>query len=736
MGPVSEQDLLGYLRGYGFDYPSLRTAYDAEPAATLEKLYDASYSRAAGFTPEIVDFAVERVAASPKSVFWILHNLAAHAPERARPLMDLYARLFPRFPGPAIDALFYVAANDPELLRAAHVDLVCAHAPASACEAFRTLQYVLVKRPELVRQETVEAVVRHLSHQVNQAFTFIREVLKLRPEFTPTCTVALFECVLLEPHFYVKREMLQDILAVATRAHVKTGLERELKKPVAAGTRGARVLMALLFRQESRSLQRVLLEALDHAAQWPPLWRFLVFLVDQSDPKRVSTAAAEEFLEGAYRLAFLVSPHEYQELLVSKLDLEQAGPAPFPPKAAFLGEDPGLAALHARARALAARFGASLRLTPLRALGERTARLSREREALESARTTRRLRRKKSLDEQLARRELTPEERRKLGREVADALRAEIVEISRTALRAATMDAYRSAARRVFGREVDLSKLDPAILPAFHYFERIPGFPNNRKYLARLLQDRVEGRPHEWMRTEPAAERWAARVREARPGARLDRWRAAYSRDYGYRAEEAAREKRARVERDLEQTRGLFRELEVEGMEQASFDQLRDKFHEVRAKAKKPDVVEEIADNLERLRIALQSDDSDYEGKIRLEVETDPFRVLFMGEYGFASCLSIRGVNVWSAVSNAIDVDKAVVWARDAGGQIVGRRLFALTPQGVVSYRTYVNRHGLALDPLFDDFHGKLAEHCGVPVAHRAKSGPLLSDDWYDDGAL
>ena len=97
-------------------------------------------------------------------------------------------------------------------------------------------------------------------------------------------------------------------------------------------------------------------------------------------------------------------------------------------------------------------------------------------------------------------------------------------------------------------------------------------------------------------------------------------------------------------------------------------------------------IVEEIANNLERIRIATQQEDeSDYEGKIPLEVETDPFDMLFMGEYGFASCLSLRGSNAWSAVSNAIDIDKAIVWARDPAGNIVGRRLIALTPDGLVS---------------------------------------------------
>jgi hypothetical protein len=740
---MSERQLLDvYFRKYDFDPPSLEDAFRADPARTMERLYAASYGHPLWFTPELLDLVADRFDAGPKEAFWIFHNVAAGDGGRARPMMDLFARHFPRSPAAAQDALFYVAANDPHLLRPDLVDLACAHIPADACRAFLTLQHVLAKRPELVRKETVEAVVGHLDRQVNQAFYFIREVVKARPEFVPICTLALFECVLAEPHFYTKREMMQDVLAIAHHSHVKTELERALREPPSSGTRRARVLMALLFRQKTRALQRVLLEALDHAAKWPPVWEFLVFLIDQSDPKAVSTAAAEEFLEGAYRLSFLVTPPEYQRLLVGRLDLKDAPRAAFPPKAKFLEDDAALADLFGRVSALAGRFGVALRLTPLRAFAERTARLERERRRLESAQTTRRLRRRRSLEEQIARRDPTAAERRKLAKELADALRAESVEITRAAIRAAMRDAYAAAARHVLGREADLSRVDPGVLPAFLYYERLGRMPLNKKYLARLIEDRIEGRPHDWMRTEPPAAAWAERVKAAQPGARLERWRAPFTREFGYRAADAAREKQRRVERDLAQTRELFARLEVdkkedlEGLERAGYEDLRAKYLELRARAKPPDVLEEIAQNLERVRIAMQMPDSDYEGRIRLDVETDPFQVLFMGEYGFASCLSIRGSNVWSAVSNAVDIDKAVVWARDGAGNIVGRRLIALTPEGVVSYRTYTNRHGLALDGFFEEFLEAYAAHCGTRVTRHGRPGPLLSDDWYDDGAI
>ena len=737
---MSEQALLEYLRGYQVDHPSLDAAFQANPALTLEKLCDASYHHQEWFTTPVLDAVLARFAADPGRGFWILHNLAAQDESRSRRLMDHYATQFSLHPDPAIDAIFYVATNNPHLLRQDLVDLTAAHISANGSMAFQTFQYVLAKRPELITKPVVEAVVRNLGAQANQAFFFIRELLKLRAEFTPLCTLALFECVFREPQPYTRREMLSDIVAIAGRSHIQTGLESALREPATHGSRVARVLMAVLFRQSSRALQRVLLEALDNAARWTPIWEFLLFLIEASDPKQISTAAAERFLEGSYRLQQIVTPYEFEQLLVDKLDLRDPPPKPFPPEASFLNDEPSLAALHATASMMAERFGVPLKIAPLDQFRDRAATTEQERKAILAANTTRRRRRRESLEARLAgwkRGDVEPRERRALAKKVVDALRAQAAEIAQRAIDAAAKDAYRAAVKHVLGRDLDLEKIETGVLPAFLYYGRLGRMPNNRKYLARLIEDRIEGRPHGWMRTEPPAAAWAESVTKEFPDVKLDRWRAEFRKEFAYRPEAAAKEKKRRIDSDLEQTRRLFARLEVEGMENADFQTLRDKFAEIVPTAKDGAVVEEIGNNLERIRIALQQEDeSDYEGKIVLEVETDPFHVLFMGEYGFASCLSLRGSNVWSAVSNAIDIDKAVVWARDPSGNIVGRRLIALTPQGLVSYRTYTNRHGLSLDGFFEKFLDAYAEHCGTKVTHKVSPGPLLSDAWYDDGAI
>ncbi len=766
---MSEARLLEYLAGYHIRCRSLAEAIDSEPDRTFEILSSAAYSNSQWFTDDVVAVLLGRFDLSPRSVFSVLHAIAASQRDRSPRMMDHFRDYFARHPSDAIDALYYVCTNDPALLRREHVALLCRNSPRNPYQAFSALQHVLLKRSELINQAVVDSVLTHLHRAVNQAFYFIREAVKLRPEFVPACTLALFECVLKEPHPFVKREMIKDIVSIATHSHVKTGLEKALRDPPGGGTAQARALMAILFRQRFRVRQRVLLDSLDLAASYPAIWDFMLFLLDRPDLKQTTSAAAEDFLETTYRLSLLVSKTEFEQIVANRLDLREPRPVEFPEDVSFLGKDPDLLMLYRRVSMLATRLGTDLELTPVDFFRGRMAATQRERDALVKVRgdaTTRRRRKLDARSAELARRadrwndstyrkaftdagteaKLDDDarhalhvERKELAKKVADALHALAPQMTLAAIKAATMDSFRAAVRHVLGREYDLARIDVAVLPSFMYYERIAKFPKNRRYLARLIEDRLQGLPHDWMWTEPPVLEWRERVKAKHAAIRFDRWRVSYRREFSYHGANIEREKQQRIEHDLAQTRALFERIKIDVAGHAGYDDLRREYLEIRNKPPKDAeavVLSEIETNLERIRLAQQSSDSDYEGKIILEVESDPFQVLFMGEYGFASCLSIRGSNVWSAVSNAVDVDKSVVWAKEPGGNIVGRRLIALAPEGIVSFRTYANRHGLALDGFFEKFLAEYAAHCGTVIAHGVKCGPLLSDQWYDDGAL
>jgi hypothetical protein len=732
------------------------------------------------FTDARLDAIEPRAVTGPEGWFKILHRIATEQPRRGKELIARYVRFLPSFPKAALEQAKYLAHNDPEVLRQELVDAVAQHAavnPYAACEIFSS---ALHKRPELLHERHVVASLDLVEGATNWAFGFFRDVLKMRPEFMPLATLALFDCVVSEPphRAWNRPEMIQGILTIAQASHVSTQLEKSLREPPGVGSRRARALMAILFRQRSRARQYVLFEALRFAStantyadhHWTPLWDFFLFLIDESSDDTVSTAAAERYLEGAFQLNYLMDRGADHEEFRLRFDVRNPPPVAWPACAACLGRDEALTGLYHRLSALASKLGTALELSPVEEFGRRMQSVEIELNAIEAKiaeadgkRRERLKERRKTLNRQVALwlqpaynaaladpakeaaltaegRELAARERRDLAKHVRDALRVELARMAVQAVDGSRVDLYRQKLTSLLGRPVDLSKVEPSILPSFLFFAHLGAMPNNRKYLARLLEDRIENRPHDWLWTEPAVIDWKKRVAGKLPGVKFEHWRAPLRKEVQYRPQDASNEKKRRIREDLTRVRELLASMEVEGVDGLGYEALVARVAEVRAKPPEKynaEAMEEIGHDLERVKIVMQTPESDYEGRIVLEVETDPFEILFMGEYGFASCLSLRGVNVWSAVSNAIDVDKGIVWAKESNGNVVGRRLIALTDRGLLSYRTYANRHGLSLDGMFRRFLDEYAERLGVPIAQGGEGpGPLLSDRWYDDGAI
>jgi hypothetical protein len=768
--------------------------FDANAEKAWEFFERAVQTEPGLFDDELLDTLSARVANDPSKLLTILRSRMDSDPDRVGQLMDRFVALVRRFPKEGIESVKYRFQGESlSLLRPELVRAVCEGFPTNAYPAYDLLRRCALRRPELIGRPEVEAALRNIRHATNWAFGFFQELLKLRPEFTGECTLALFECLAEEPvhRAFVRAEEMGAIMAISEAAHIKTGLEKALREPPRVGSRRARALMAIMFRQKLRARRHVLLEALRYAAEvvlwrkvpgqedsekFSPIWEFIFFIIDQAADDAISTAAAERFLEGAFQLRYLCETRAEHEDFLRKLDLGQPGREPFPECARFLEADRELAALYGLVRELGRRFGTEPRLAPLEAFERRGESARSELEVLERSpdgpgadRRRERIRHLKfqeacwadpgyqralrdaSLEAELPAeaRAFLRREKKDLAKHLRDVLRSEAIRIAVAAVEKSRMDLYRHRLKGVLGRDVDLERVEPKILPSFLWFQALGAHPKNARGLKRLIEDRLEGRSHDWLRTEPAARTWAERVRAGQPGIRLERWRAPFSRDVQYRPKDAIAEKRRRIKADLAQARALLEKAGATGIPSDRHEDLvtalggllatpTEETSRKEPPAKRPDpaLLEEIRMNLERVRLAELTPDSDFEGKVELSVESDPFEILFMGEYGFASCLSLRGSNAWSAVSNAIDIDKTIVWAREPGGNVVGRRLLALMPEGVVMFRTYTNRHGLALDRAFDEFVVAYAAHCGTAVAHGGHPGPLLSDRWYDDGAL
>ena len=94
-------------------------------------------------------------------------------------------------------------------------------------------------------------------------------------------------------------------------------------------------------------------------------------------------------------------------------------------------------------------------------------------------------------------------------------------------------------------------------------------------------------------------------------------------------------------------------------------------------------------DSIERILLRKKSRSVD---SVKIYRETDPLRVIMMGDWVDGSCLasysSIR--NSWSTIANACEVNKAVFYAEDEKGNIIGRVLMAIDEENrLVPFKVY-----------------------------------------------
>jgi hypothetical protein len=101
----------------------------------------------------------------------------------------------------------------------------------------------------------------------------------------------------------------------------------------------------------------------------------------------------------------------------------------------------------------------------------------------------------------------------------------------------------------------------------------------------------------------------------------------------------------------------------------------------------------------------------------------------------FETCLAPDGFNFFATVANAADINKRVLFARDAAGTIQGRCLLALDDEGrIVTFHVYAHADGAAMTAAVRGFVERLAAAMGTSVMARGEIRPLVATDWYDDG--
>ncbi len=736
---MSEQGILERFAYYDQPADSIEDAIAKYEVKGWERIQDCSYNQTEHFTPEIVDRIMAMFDQNPYVCFTMLHNIAVKYPDRRDDLLGMYMEYMPKGGPAAVEQVYYIIANDKEMVTKELIDTMMECAHEKPFTIIMNLQMLMARRPDLLEKYHVEWVRDNLSAGANQAFYFMRDISTEYPLWAHICVQALFACVLTFHNNAYKQDFLRDIVNIAHKSHMKKEIADALQKPVDGGHIGARALMTFIFRQKNRRRQVLYIEMMDRILDWTYVWDFFVFLLENPvSIKDVSTHVAESFLDGSYRLSYLLSNRQYRELLHDRLDFTDIEPRPWSDDLAFLNRD-GLPELRAKVETMAERVDdGTPELKCVASFVSRAEAMEKEIAALKAKiaeqedeqRKEQMQQRLSNLEIRLATVDDVPESvRTKLWKDTDQELRTILAGLVSRMLKSLKQDAIREASKRILGYETDMWDVDEAVYPALFLVEKVSGY--NYDYLKRLIEDKIKNEPSDWLWTEPPVEEWKENVKKAQPDVVLDNWRHEFKRSYTYKKKETEDEKDKRIKEELDDVRKRMRELEIEVEDGDGQPELLAKLQN--ANPENATAGQELKEDLERIRRYIRAPVSDFEGDVSLEIETDPFQYLFMGEYGFASCLSIQGTYFWSAVSNAIDVDKCIVWARDPYGNIIARRLLALVPSGMLSYRTYSNRQGLALQKYFNKFIREYAKHCRVNLTTKGKPGPLLSDEWYDD---
>lgn len=126
----------------------------------------------------------------------------------------------------------------------------------------------------------------------------------------------------------------------------------------------------------------------------------------------------------------------------------------------------------------------------------------------------------------------------------------------------------------------------------------------------------------------------------------------------------------------------------------------------------------------------------DVEGEpIRYCTEGNPVLASHMGSW-FGTCLALDdGFNRAAALTNAVEVNRHVVYGYDLSGNIVARKLIAISSSGgLLGYRTYahasVDVHDVNLSAICREFAGR----CGLRLDSTGRPASLTGHFWYDDG--
>ena len=119
-----------------------------------------------------------------------------------------------------------------------------------------------------------------------------------------------------------------------------------------------------------------------------------------------------------------------------------------------------------------------------------------------------------------------------------------------------------------------------------------------------------------------------------------------------------------------------------------------------------------------------------------LEFTNEVFDYLLMG-FHFDTCLSPGSVNFFSAIANAVDINKKVLYGKTANGKVIGRCLFVLNNRfQILTFQRYQHDEASQFEDAVNRFAKVLAEKMNTVLGSEGPVRNLVACEWYDDGAV
>ncbi len=119
--------------------------------------------------------------------------------------------------------------------------------------------------------------------------------------------------------------------------------------------------------------------------------------------------------------------------------------------------------------------------------------------------------------------------------------------------------------------------------------------------------------------------------------------------------------------------------------------------------------------------------------KLKIKVAS-PLESIKMGNHFNNSCLAVGKINGWSAVANAVDVNKQVLYACNEDDEVVGRVLTGVTKDNELTYFSVYNNSGADIEEPLEEAVKEYGKKLGLDVLPEKKEiETLVAEDWYSN---